>query len=219
MCPQHSASPDAGGRAPGSACLCPFLQCLVELTETGLGTGKRLAGEGNQKAAEGLALRQPGAAVGFGEHEAVLTIADLARQARDVARRHPWLGQLLHRPVPPGPGGLRYLDYFLGLLAGSVLDTGAKLEVIAIITGFATMYGAIQAAPAGKGNETPSAEEQTSAQIQSFVRAAASGDYPNLAAALATAGPQRTQDDVFESSIQRLIDGARLPDKPLTRTT
>jgi hypothetical protein len=83
--------------------------------------------------------------------------------------------------VPPGPGGLRYLDYFLGLLAGSVLDTGAKLEVIAIITGFATMYGAIQAAPAGKGNETPSAEEQTSAQIQSFVRAPASGDYPNQA--------------------------------------
>jgi hypothetical protein len=146
-------------------------------------------------------------------------IADLARQARDVARRHPWLGQLLHRPVPPGPGGLRYLDYFLGLLAGSVLDTGAKLEVIAIISGFATMYGAMQAAPAGKGNESPSAEEQTSAQIQSFVRAAASGDYPNLAAALATAGPQRTQDDVFESSIQRLMDGARLPDKPLTRTT
>jgi AcrR family transcriptional regulator len=141
-------------------------------------------------------------------------IADLARQARDVARRHPWLGQLLHRPVPPGPGGLRYLDYFLGLLAGSGLDTGAKLEVIAIISGFATMYGAMQAAPASKGNETPSAQEQASAQIQPFIRAAASGDYPNLAAALATAEPQRTQDDVFESSIQRLIDGARLPDEP-----
>ena len=141
-------------------------------------------------------------------------IADLARQAHDVARRHPWLGQLLHRPVPPGPRGLRYLDYFLGLLAGSVLDTGAKLEVIAIISGFATMYGAMQAAPVSKRNETPSPEEQTSAQIQSFIRAAASGDYPNLAAALATAGPQRTQDDVFESSIQRLIDGAGLPDKP-----
>ncbi|MGA8460181.1 MAG: TetR/AcrR family transcriptional regulator C-terminal domain-containing protein, partial [Streptosporangiaceae bacterium] len=96
----------------------------------------------------------------------------------------------------------------------SVLDTGAKLEVIAIISGFATMYGAMQAAPVSKRNETPSPEEHTSAQIQSFIRPAASGDYPNLAAALATAGPQRTQDDVFESSIQRLIDGAGLPDKP-----
>jgi AcrR family transcriptional regulator len=141
-------------------------------------------------------------------------IADLARQAREIAGRHPWLAGLMQRPVPPGPNGLRYLDYFLGLLAGSGLDTGAKLEVIAMISGFATMYGAMQAAPVSKGNETPSPEEQTSAQIQSFIRAAASGDYPNLAAALATAGPQRTQDDVFESSIQRLIDGARLPDKP-----
>jgi AcrR family transcriptional regulator len=145
-------------------------------------------------------------------------IADLARQARDVARRHPWLGQLLHRPVPPGPGGLRYLDYFLGLLAGSMLDTGAKLEVIAIISGFATMYGAMQATPASKGTGTPSADDQSTAQIQSFIRAAASGDYPNLAAALATAGPQRTQDDVFESSIQRLIDGAGLEAEPSAQT-
>jgi Tetracyclin repressor-like, C-terminal domain len=68
----------------------------------------------------------------------------------------------------------------------------------------------MQAAPAGKGSETPSADEQSSAQIQSFIRAAASGDYPNLAAALTTAGPQRTQDDIFESSIRRLIDGAGL---------
>src|SRR5262249_43923660 len=38
-------------------------------------------------------------------------IAELAGQARDVARRHPWLPGLLHRPPPPGPNGLRYLDY------------------------------------------------------------------------------------------------------------
>ena len=30
-------------------------------------------------------------------------VADLARQARDITRRHPWLPQLLHRPPPPGP--------------------------------------------------------------------------------------------------------------------
>jgi AcrR family transcriptional regulator len=39
-------------------------------------------------------------------------IAELARQGRDIARRHPWLAGLLHRPSPPGPNGLRYLDYF-----------------------------------------------------------------------------------------------------------
>src|ERR1700689_1501404 len=82
-------------------------------------------------------------------------IAELARQARDITRRHSWLPQLLHRPPVAGPNGMRYLDYFLGLLAGTGLDTGAKLEVIALISGFATMYGGMQAAlaaePAGSG--------------------------------------------------------------------
>ena len=133
-------------------------------------------------------------------------IADLARQARDIARRHPWLPGLLLRPLPPGPNGLRYLDYFLGLLAGSGLDTGAKLEIIAMISGFATTYGALQGSLA---SEQSSTTEHAAAQVQAFARAAASGAYPNLAAALAAAGPMRSEDDVFESCIQRLIDVAR----------
>jgi AcrR family transcriptional regulator len=130
-------------------------------------------------------------------------IAELAGQARDIAQRHPWLAGLLHRPMPPGPNGLRYLDYFTGLLAGSRLDTGARLELIAMISGFATLYGARQAAPVG---QLASAAEQ----IQTLTRAAAAGRYPNLAAALATAGPPRSHADIFRSCIERFIDLARL---------
>jgi AcrR family transcriptional regulator len=130
-------------------------------------------------------------------------IADLARQTRDIARRHPWLAGLLHPPMPPGPNGLRYLDYFLGLLAGSRLGPGARLEIITMIRGFATMYGAMQAAPA-------STSEQATAQDQALTRAAAQGRYPHLAAALAVAGPPRRHDDIFRSGIERLIETARL---------
>jgi AcrR family transcriptional regulator len=130
-------------------------------------------------------------------------IADLARQARDIARRHPWLAALLHRPMPPGPNGLRYLDYFLGLLAGSKLSTGAKLEVIAMISGFAVLYGATQAAPAG---QLASPAEQ----VQALTRAAARGRYPNLTAALAATGQARSHADIFASCIERLIELARL---------
>lgn len=130
-------------------------------------------------------------------------IADLARQARDIARRHPWLAGLLHRPMPPGPNGLRYLDCFLGLLAGSRLSTGGRLEVIAMITGFATMYGATQAAPVG---QLASAAEQ----VQALDRAAARGRYPNLAAALAADRPPRSHADMFGSCVESLIDLARL---------
>jgi AcrR family transcriptional regulator len=138
-------------------------------------------------------------------------ITDLARQGRDIARRHPWLAGLLHPPMPPGPNGLRYLDYFLGLLAGSRLGTGARLEIITMIRGFATMYGAMQAAPA-------STSEQTTAQVQALTRAAAQGRYPNLAAALAVAGPPRRHDDIFRSGIERLIETARLRLRRLTRS-
>ena len=43
-----------------------------------------------------------------------------------------------------------------------------------------------------------------------LARAAASGHYPNLAAALAVAGPPRNEDDIFESCVTRLIDVAGL---------
>jgi AcrR family transcriptional regulator len=136
-------------------------------------------------------------------------IADLASQARDIAGRHPWLAGLMQRPVPPGPNGLRYLDYFLGLLAGSRLGAGAKLEVIAMISGFATMYGAMQAPLPAERTGTADAAEHNAAQVQALVRAAASGRYPNLAAALAAAGAPRSQDDIFASCIDRFIDLAR----------
>jgi AcrR family transcriptional regulator len=140
-------------------------------------------------------------------------IADLARQGRDIAERHPWLPAVLHRPPPPGPSALRYIDYFLGLLAGSPLDTGAKMEVIALVNGFALMYGGFQAALASERAHTGvTAEEQAAASVAGLVAAAASGRYPNLAAALgAPPGPPRDADEVFESCVMRLVDGALRP--------
>ncbi|MGH3259359.1 MAG: TetR/AcrR family transcriptional regulator [Streptosporangiaceae bacterium] len=134
-------------------------------------------------------------------------IVELARQAREISRRHPWLARLMQLPYPPGPNGLRYLDYFLGLLDGSSLDTGAKLEVIALISGFATMYGALQATLDQQG---VSGGQHAAMHSRAFARAAASGQYPHLAAALATAGPARGEDAIFESSVMYLIEAARL---------
>ena len=82
-----------------------------------------------------------------------------------------------------------------------------------MISGFATMYGAMQAAlPAEQADTADTADtvQQNAAQVQAFARAAASGSYPNLAAALAAAGPPRSQDDIFGSCIDRLIDLAGL---------
>jgi hypothetical protein len=70
----------------------------------------------------------------------------------------------------------------------------------------------MQALPAERTGAASTAQ-QNAAQIQAFARAAASGRYPHLAAALAAAGPPRSQDDIFGSCIERLIDlaGPGLP--------
>jgi AcrR family transcriptional regulator len=137
-------------------------------------------------------------------------IADLARQGRDIARRHPWLTSVMNPPPPMGPGTLRYIDYFLGLLVGTSLDTAAKMETIAVINGFALTYGAMQAALDDERARTGVTEqEQQAAPVNILAEAAASGIYPNLAAALVAPSPQqRTADQNFESCLARLIDGA-----------
>lgn len=137
-------------------------------------------------------------------------IADLARQGRDIARRHPWLPSVMNPPPPMGPCTLRYIDYFLGLLAGTGLGTAAKMETIAVINGFALMYGAMQAAlDAERARTGITEQEQQAAPVKILAEAAASDSYPNLAAALASPSPQqRTADQNFESCLIRLIDGA-----------
>jgi AcrR family transcriptional regulator len=137
-------------------------------------------------------------------------IADLARQGRDIARRHPWLPAAMHRPPPMGPSTLRYIDYFLGLLASTGLDTAAKMEIIAIINGFALMYGAMQAVLDNERERTGITEqEQQAAPVTDLVQAAATGSYPNLAAVLTAPSPRlRTADEIFDSCLTRLIDGA-----------
>ena len=138
-------------------------------------------------------------------------IADLARQGRDITRRHPWLPDAVRRPAVIGPNGLRYLDCFLGLLAGSGLDTPTKLQFMAMINGFAIMYGGMEATLASQQASTGvSPDQHQVAQVASIVSAAATGQYPNLAAALTAAQPSRTRDadEVFDSCVYHLIDSA-----------
>ncbi len=138
-------------------------------------------------------------------------IADLARQGRDITRRHPWLQDAIRRPAVIGPNGLRYLECFLGLLARSGLDTSTKLQFIALVNGFAIMYGGMQATLASQQASTGvSPDQHLAAQVAAMVSAAATGQFPNLAAALTAAEPSRVRDadEVFDSCVYQLVEGA-----------
>jgi len=136
-------------------------------------------------------------------------IIDLARQGRDITQRHPWLPQVMHAPPAFGPNTLRYIDYFLGLLRRTSLDTAAKMELLGLVNGFALSYGGVQATLAEERARTGvTAEQQAAAPVQALVTAAATGRYPELAAALAgPAAPPRDADEVFCSALRRLVEG------------
>jgi hypothetical protein len=85
------------------------------------------------------------------------------------------------------------------------------MEFIAMINGFALMYGGMEATLAAQQASTGiSPDEHAAAQVAALVGAAATGQYPNLAAALNTGGPSRVRDadEVFDSCVRRLVDGA-----------
>jgi AcrR family transcriptional regulator len=137
-------------------------------------------------------------------------IIELARQGRDITQRHPWLPRVVTtRPPAMGPAALRYIDHFLGLLSGTGLDTGVKMELLGLVNGFAINYGGMQAALAEERARTGvTAEQQATAQVSQLVAAAASGRYPNLTAALGAPAPaERDADEIFDSCISRLADG------------
>lgn len=136
-------------------------------------------------------------------------IVDLARQGRDITERHPWLPRvIISRPPLMGPAALGYVEYFLGLLSGTGLDTAAKMELLGLVNGFAITYGGMQAALAEERRRTGvTAEQQAAAQVSQLVAAAATGRYPNLTAALgAPAPPAPDANQIFDSVISRLID-------------
>ena len=142
-----------------------------------------------------------------------MALLDLARQGRGITQRHAWLPRLMQRPPVIGPSALRYIDYFLGLLSGSGLDTGAKMELLGLVNGFAISYGGVQAALATERAATGVTEqEQSAAQVAGLVAAAVSGRYPNLAAALAgPPPPDRDADEIFDRCVLRLVDAALGP--------
>jgi len=85
------------------------------------------------------------------------------------------------------------------------------MEFISLINGFAIMYGRMEATLASQQASTGvSPDEHVAAQVTAIASAAATGQFPHLAAALAAGEPPRVRDadEVFDSCLYRLIDGA-----------
>jgi AcrR family transcriptional regulator len=135
-------------------------------------------------------------------------VADLCRHARTqraLFHRHTWLPTALAMRQTLGPHALAALDNILALLQPLQLDTAAKMEAFALVTGFIASYVSYELGQADAGHST--AEHQTN-QARYLGAAAASGRYPHLATAFAGMGAAAAPvdpDTAFDRLVARVI--------------
>ncbi|MFG2912602.1 TetR/AcrR family transcriptional regulator [Kitasatospora sp. NPDC048298] len=131
-------------------------------------------------------------------------LADLAHQQIGICRRHPWLPALLLARPGIGPNALRYTDHFLAITAPTDLDGGSRLEAMALFNGFIGQFAQYE--------QTAAAGAKWQAELAGYLgQAAASGEYPHLAQAFATAGPPADPDRAFERALARVIAAILTP--------
>lgn len=126
-------------------------------------------------------------------------LLEVARQARRIMRRHPWLAALVVTRPTIGPCGTDLLEHVLDVLADHPADAAAKLEAFALLTALTAAFVQNELAAADPG----------SARTAAYLRhVAAAGDHPRLAALLADAAPPAgTPRDRFETALGRALSG------------
>jgi AcrR family transcriptional regulator len=119
---------------------------------------------------------------------------------RELMLRHPWLPGALPNRRLTGTNLLAYLERGLAALAPTKLAAPAKLEIIALLTGFVASYVTNELAQAAGG-------VTTAEQVELIFAAVATGAFPHLAAALSesSAGPAVPTD--FATVAARMISG------------
>jgi len=121
---------------------------------------------------------------------------------RDLMLRHPWLPSALPNRGLAGPNLLAYLERGLAALEPAELPGGAKMEILALLTGFVASYVTNELAQARAG---VTGSQRVREHVDRLSEAAASGAYPRLAAVLAEGGT--AAPPVFEDVAARMIAG------------
>nr|WP_202512700.1 TetR/AcrR family transcriptional regulator C-terminal domain-containing protein [Streptomyces sp. SID3343] len=125
----------------------------------------------------------------------------VAHEQLALSRRHPWMVELLVKRPSLGPNSLRVTEFFLTALVGTDLDGPAKMEAMSLLSGFVAQFAQWEHA-----NAAPAGGETWHADLLRYLSGvAASGDYPQLTAAMAAGGEPPDSDAVFARSLDRLL--------------
>lgn len=125
-------------------------------------------------------------------------LLDIAQQARQIMRRHPWLPTLvITRPVL-GPHGIDLLEHLLDVLAGHPAEPARKLEAFALMNALTAVY--VQ-------NEQSATDPVAQRQAAYLRHVAAAGTHPRITALLAAPPPEGTPHDRFATVLTRTVAG------------
>jgi AcrR family transcriptional regulator len=118
-------------------------------------------------------------------------MVDLAHQARDIYRRHPWMIEALDTTPTLGPHGCAYLEHGLATLAVTGTGGRTRLEAIGVFSGLVRLL-----AKAERDRQQPGPSSARMAQRSAYLSAvAAAGAHPHLAAAFQDTSGLRTPAD------------------------
>ena len=133
-------------------------------------------------------------------------LLSLARQARSLYRRHPWM---LNASAPGpvlSPNALEYLEHALSALRDLPISSRQKLEAIGILSGLVKLLATNEAEHQQAGRLPAEWQEATATRL---AEQATDGQHPNLADVLArTPSPSAsTEDTQFDRVVLRVLGG------------
>lgn len=125
-------------------------------------------------------------------------LLEIARQARAIMLRHPWLPTLVITRSTLGPRGADLLEHVLHILHDHPADPAAKLEAFAILMAVTATYAQHEAA----GDQA--AQQRQAAYLH---HVATAGQHPQLAALLTAATPPGDPFARFGALLRRVLAG------------
>jgi AcrR family transcriptional regulator len=154
----------------------------------------------------------------------VTDLVGLARQARAVYYRHPWLLEVPPTGDLPGPNAVAFIEHVLAALAGTGLSGPARLETVGLFSGVVRLFAQTEIAQQRAGQDTTRWQGSLASYLMQI---AAAGQHPHLAASLAgqgdgpadagpaVSGPEDAgpQEPLFERAMTRILTGL-LPGPP-----
>lgn len=129
----------------------------------------------------------------------------LARQARDIYLRHPWMVESRSVRGVLGPNAVTYLDAALSTLEGTPHRAQEKLEAIGVLSTLVLMLAEGEIEHAKAGPDSGDWREATAAHL---VAQADAGRHPHLAAALVASAIEPADPGVlFDRVVMRTLTG------------